>query len=345
MKKVLSILLACLLLCLASCTPSGVPATGKESKQQLFAMNTVIDIAAYGENADKAIAQANQELIRLERLLSVTKQESDIYQINHSGGKSVAVSEDTAQVIAQALEISKRTNGIFDLSVYPLVKAWGFTTQQYQVPQDSKIQALLQNVDYRKIKFDQKEKTVSIENNMELDLGAIAKGYAAKKLAGIMEQNGLTGAVLNLGGNVQTFGVKPDGTSWTVAVEYPGTKQPFATLQVGETSAATSGAYQRYFEQDGKKYHHIIDPHTGKPSASGLKSATVICGDPVEGDALSTALFIMGAQQAQSYYRQYGGFDYILLSDDDEVYITKGIEGQFKLTTGFQSLKVHVVTP
>lgn len=346
MKKVTFILLlACMLFGLACCASANEPASEKSSKQQLFAMDTVIDITAYGENADKAAAKANQELTRLERLLSVTKQESDVYKINHSGGKSVKVSEDTAQIIAEALKISGRTNGIFDISVYPLVKAWGFTTQQYKVPKDSQIRTLLNNVGFQKIKFDQKEKTVTIEENMALDLGAIAKGYAAKKLSGVMKENGVTNAVLSLGGNVQTIGSKPDGTNWTVAVEYPDTKEHFATLQVGECSVITSGAYQRYFEKDGKRYHHIIDPRTGKPSESGLKSATAVCGDPTQGDALSTSLFIMGAQQAQAYYRQYGGFDYVLLTDQDEVYITQGIKEQFALTSKYHNLKVHIVTP
>lgn len=345
MKKVFCVLLVCMLLCLASCTPIGNTASSKASKQQLFAMDTVIDITAYGENADQAITMANRELISLEQLLSVTKQDSDVYKINYSGGKSVKVSKDTAQVIAEALKISSRTNGIFDISIYPLVKAWGFTTGQYSVPQDSQIKGLLKNIGYQKIKLDQKEQTVSIGEKMALDMGAIAKGYAAKKLSGVLEENGVASAVLNLGGNVQTVGSKPDGTNWTVAVEYPDTKEHFATLRVAGISVITSGAYQRYFEEDGKKYHHIIDPRTGKPSDSGLKSATVICSDPVQGDALSTSLFIMGEQQAQAFYKQYGGFDYILLSDHDEVYITQGIEDQFALASGYQDLKVHVVTP
>lgn len=342
MKKLGIVVLCSLLFFLNSCSlESG---QNEAVTQKLFGMDTVVDITVYGENAQQAVTKANEELVRLENLLSVTKDESDITKINQNAGIKTAVSAEVMEILSKAQTVSKQTGGIFDVTVYPVVKAWGFTTDERHVPDERTLQALLPHVDYNKLLLDFDENTVSMEQNMAVDLGGIAKGYASQKIADTLKQNGVQSAVLNLGGNVQTIGRKPDGKNWGVAVEYPGTQEHFARVDVGETSLITSGAYQRYFEENGKKYHHIIDPRTGMPADSGLKSATVVCGDPVVGDALSTALFIMGTRGAQEYYNQYGGFDYILLTEDDEVYITKGIEKRFSLSSGYQNLKLHVVS-
>lgn len=341
MKKLGFVILCMLLLFLTSCNPAA--GQGEAVKQKLFGMNTVVDITAYGEHAQQAITKANEELVRLDDLLSVTKDGSDIAQINRNAGTKTTVSTEVLEILSKAQTVSKQTGGLFDVSVYPVVRAWGFTTDERHVPEEQTISTLLPYVDYNKITLDFNNGTVGLEKNMAVDLGGIAKGYASQKMADTMKQNGVKSAVLSLGGNVQTIGHKPDGSDWGVAVEYPGTQQHFAKVNVGETSLITSGAYQRYFEEDGKIYHHIIDPRTGMPANSGLKSATVVCNDPVMGDALSTALFIMGTKAAQEYYQKYGGFDYILLTDDDEVYITKGIAGRFTLSNGYQSLKLHVV--
>lgn len=341
MKKLGIVMLCSLLIFLNSCglgRGQNEPVT-----QKLFGMDTVVDITVYGENAQQAVTKASEELVRLENLLSVTKDKSDIAKINQNAGATTAVSAEVMGILSKAQAVSKQTGGIFDVTIYPVVKAWGFTTDERHVPDRQTLQALLPYVDYKKLLLDPDENTVSMEQNMAVDLGGIAKGYASQKIADTLKQNGIQSAVLSLGGNVQTIGRKPDGGNWGVAVEYPGTQKHFARVEVGETSLITSGAYQRYFEEDGKKYHHIIDPRTGMPADSGLKSATAVCGDPVLGDALSTALFIMGTKGAQEYYRQYGGFDYILLTEDDEVYITKGIENRFSLSDGYQNLKLHVV--
>ena len=341
MKKLGIVVLCSLLFFLNSCSPGR--GQNEAVTQKLFGMDTVVDITVYGKNAQQAVAKANEELVRLENLLSVTKDESDIAKINKNAGTKTPVSAEVMEILSKAQMVSKQTGGIFDVTVYPVVKAWGFTTGERHIPDGQTLQALLPYVDYRKLSLDINEGTVGLEQHMSIDLGGIAKGYASQKIADTLKQNGIQSAVLSLGGNVQTIGRKPGGGAWGVAVEYPGTQEHFARVDVGETSLITSGAYQRYFEVDGKKYHHIIDPRTGMPADSGLKSATVVCGDPVLGDALSTALFIMGAQGAQEYYQQYGGFDYILLTSDDDVYITKGIENRFSLSNGYQDLKLHVV--
>lgn len=341
MKKAGFVLICALYLFLTSCG-AGAGQSGAVT-QKLFGMNTVVDISAYGIHAQQAVTKANEELTRLDDLLSVTKNKSEIAKINRNAGTKTAVSKEVLEILSKAQTVSKQTGGIFDVTVYPIVKAWGFTTDERHVPEAKTLRTLLPYVDYKKLTLDSTGGTVSLEKNMAIDLGGIAKGYASQKLADTMKQNGVESAVLNLGGNVQTIGQKPGGSNWVVAVEYPGTQEHFAKVSVGEASLITSGAYQRYFEEDGKIYHHIIDPRTGIPAESGLKSATVVCEDPVMGDALSTALFIMGEQSARAYYQQYGGFDYILLNDNDEVFITKGIEDRFTLSNGYQNLKLHIV--
>lgn len=343
MKKAGFVLICALylLLFLTSCGPA--PGQSDAVTQKLFGMDTVVDITAYGEHAQQAVIKANEELVRLDDLLSVTKDDSDISKINRNAGAKTAVSAEVLEILSKAQAVSKRTGGIFDVTVYPVVKAWGFTTDEHHVPDEKTLRTLLTYVDYKKLTLDSTGGTASLEKYMAIDLGGIAKGYASQKLADTMKKNGVESAVLNLGGNVQTIGQKPDGSNWGVAVEYPGSQEHFARVSVGEASLITSGAYQRYFEEGGKTYHHIIDPRTGMPAESGLKSATVVCEDPVMGDALSTALYIMGEQGAREYYQQYGGFDYILLNDNDEIYITEGIEGRFTLSTGYQNLKLHII--
>jgi len=328
-KKIMTAAVLCLavLLFLSSCGISG--GAVEKSEKQLFAMDTIIELTVYGKNAEAAVEKAAERIKELEKELSATAENSTVNRINTSKGKSVAVSGNVLVPLRAALDISKKSGGALDVTVYPVVKAWGFISKDYRVPEEGELSRLLHKVGYKNITVS--DSGVFVPDGVEIDLGSVAKGYTSQCVCNIIKQIGAEGAVVSLGGNVQTVGSKPDGTKWRVAVCDPDNPDSgyIGTLNVGETAVVTSGGYQRFFEQDGIKYHHIIDPSTGKPAESGLKSVTVICSDGTYADGLSTALFVLGLKKAMDYHKKYGGFDAVFVSDDGTVTITDGLKGSF----------------
>ena len=330
MKKVFPLFL-CLTLLLSGCAR-------RPAQKTIAAMDTVMTLTAYGSNAQAGVDAAEAAINRLNTLLSTNADNSEVWAIDHSGGAPVAVSDDTAALLAEALRLGQQTDGALDVSVYPVVRAWGFTTDHYQVPGQAELAALLPLVDYSAIDFDAAAQTVTLPAGMELDFGAIGKGYAGEQAAAAMREAGVTSAAMDLGGNVQTVGSKPDGSPWRVAVKDPrrdaGTEDYVGTVDVSDRAVVTSGGYERYFEADGQTYWHIIDPATGAPARSGLVSVTIVGRSGAECDGLSTALFILGREKALDYWRQYGGFDAILVDEDDQVWVTGGLKDAFSLTKG-----------
>lgn len=321
----------------------GVDDEVKETKN-VFAMNTYITLTAYGENADAALDQSEERIRELESLLSVTGENSEIYAVNHSGWTPVSLSSDTEKVLSFALDIAQKTNGALEPTIYPILTAWGFTTESYQIPEQEKINQLLQSVDFQKVQI--KNHSLALPDGMQLDLGAIAKGYAGDEIANLLKNSGITSAIINLGGNVQTIGTRPDGSKWRVGLKAPYADGHIGILEVSDCAVITSGGYQKYFiGEDGKKYHHIIDPATGKSAESGLISVTVIGKEGKLCDALSTALFVMGADKATAFWRENRGFEMILLTDANEILLTEGLENSFTLQKPYTSYPVTVIRP
>ena len=301
----------------------------KPRQAQLFAMDTVMDFTVYGDQTGSATAAAEEEIRRLESLLSRTEADSEVSRINSGAGSAVAVSAETADLIRRAVSYSRLTGGAFDITVAPVVSAWGFTEESHRVPSDDTLSALLQAVGSDRIRLT--GDSVTLEPEMAIDLGGIAKGYASDRAAAVLREQGVERAILSLGGNVCALGSKPDGSAWRVAVRDPAAPDgAVGILQLTDAFAVTSGGYQRYFEEDGKTYHHIIDPATGYPADSGLTSVTVVGTDGTLCDALSTALFVMGEEQAVSLWRQEGNFELVLVTDDGRVAVTEGLSHLFE---------------
>lgn len=297
----------------------------KAGKRSFFAMDTLIDMTVYGGNSEKALEDCEAAVIALEERLSTEIPGSEIWEINRSNGSPTAVSERTASLISAALDVSVKSSGAFDITVYPLVKAWGFIGGDYRVPADAEISGLLELVDYARVKVE--NNTVALGEGMALDLGGIAKGYASDILKQELEKNGITSAVISLGGNVLAHGSRPGGGAWRIGILKPdGSGDIAGVLSVSDTVISTSGTYQRYFEKDGVIYHHILDPATGRPANSGLKSVTVVCESGATADALSTTLLILGEEKALEYYDRYGGFEAVLITDDGRMICTGGLK-------------------
>ena len=287
MKKLITILLCALLLC-------GCAAEEQVKETTIFAMDTVMSMKVWGDEAAEATAEMTALLNELSTSLSAVDETSLLY------------SGSDHEIFGLAEELSAWTNGAFDPKIHALVELWGFPTKEYHIPSPEEI-ALAQAVE-------------------EWDLGGIAKGYAAEQCTRILDKYDVSRAILDLGGNVQTYGEKADGTPWNVAIRNPWFADDYLGVLSAEGTMAvvTSGDYQRYFEENGVRYHHILDPETGTPADAGLSSVTVICPSGTTADALSTALFVMGLEEGAEFWRQNEGFEAVFVTTDGTVYATEG---------------------
>lgn len=339
MKKMICALGALLLLCGCSGKPTG------PAEVQFFAMDTVMTVTVYDEDMEQAEAAARAvqtEMNRLDKLWSRTDPHSDISNINaHAGdGAAVEVSSDTGLLLTNANTAARESGGAFNPVMAPVMDAWGFTREKHAVPSQAELDALLAlTEDLPEVTLNQGQTTASVSLTKEgqsLDAGAIAKGVAAYKAMGVLSGYDVDFAWFALGGNITACGAKPDGSDFRVAVKDPrNTEEHLCILSLEPyKSCSTSGGYERYFEENGRRYHHIIDPADGYPADSGLLSVTVVSEDAPWADAYSTACFVMGAEKALEFWRSNEGaaryLDLILVTEEGHVYVTEGLEEGFE---------------
>lgn len=286
----------------------------------VFAMDTVMELKVYGGSAE-FMNECEKIIFDIESKLSVTDPASDIYMLNLNGKRTL--DSDTAELIRRSIQICELTEGAFDITVRPLMLLWGFTTEEFSVPDETEIKNTLGNVGSNALHT---YGDIVELHGREIDLGGIAKGYTSMKLYEYAKQNGIKSGIFNLGGNVRCIGKKPDGSGWNVAIRDPNSPDDlFAAVEVSDKAVVTSGGYQRYFEKDGIRYHHIMDAATGYPADSGLISVTVISDDDVLADALSTAVFVGGAELAQKLKQSMDSFEFILVDKKGTVFCSEGI--------------------
>ena len=329
-QRIFCLICLCIVM-LAGCSGTGSQTSNRaepneaavETKQtaEIFAMNTIMNLTVYGEEASQLLKEARALIQTYEERLSVNVETSDVAKLNRAGGQPVQVSEETYELIQKSIAISEQTEGIFDISIYPLVRAWGFTEEEYRVPSEEERQKIAGTVDYRQIRLEEDHTVV-----MQIDLGGIAKGYVSDKLMELFRDRGAKAAVVSLGGNVQTYGTKPDGTPFTVGITDPADGESMlGTIEVGQTAVITSGSYQRYFEKDGVRYHHIMDKKTGAPAESDLTSVTVLCEHGETADSIATAMFVMGKERAIAFEREHDDISCILIDKDGGIWTSEGI--------------------
>lgn len=317
-------------------------AAPRRADVQFTAMDTFMHLTAYGDGAQAALARAQQDVLQLEQWLSVTDPNSEIFAANEATGRAVSVNDNTAQMVDFALAMSRRTVGAMDPTVYPLVRAWGFTTDQHRVPEQAELDTLLPLVGAEQVTLE--GNTLTLSPGAMLDLGSVAKGWAGDRLTQDLKQAGITSAILRLGGNIQAVGTKPDGSDWVVGIQDPDSDNMLGRLSVRDCAVVTSGGYQRSFIENGQTYWHIIDPATGYPARTGLTSVTVVAPSGALCDALSTALFVMGMDKAANHWREYGDFEAVFIQDDGSIIITEGLQGCFTLMDGYTDREVQVLT-
>lgn len=306
----------------------------QKAEADIFAMDTYMNVTAFGENAEQAVQAAEQEIYRLDALLGANDAQSEVGQINQNGGG--VCSEDTAYLLERSMQLYEDTEGVFNVMLYPVIEAWGFISKDYAVPSEDTLNTLLPLTDMAQVSYDPKQKEVKfLQDGMKIGFGGIAKGYLSAKIMDIFEEYDINSGIVNLGGNVQVKGTKVDGTDWRVGIQDPHTLgETLGVLAVNDKAVITSGGYERYFEQDGKIYHHILDPSTGKTANNGLVSVTIVSDDGALADGLSTSLFVMGREKAEQYWQNHADeFETILVTEDGAVYITEGLADQFETDT------------
>lgn len=326
MRKTLFPLLAlCLLLSGCGETPAA------DASAEFFAMDTVMRLETPGLSDPAAVTAGRDAVETLESLLSRTDGGSEISRLNGADGQETPLSYPTAALLAAAKDYSLATDGAFDPTVAPVMDAWGFTTEERHVPAPDALAAAMALVDSEELSVDTEASAASLARaGMEVDLGAVAKGFAAREAEAAIRDAGGTSAMLDLGGNVTVIGAKEDGSPWRVAVKDPrDTGSYLCVLALTDVTLSTSGGYERYFEEDGVRYHHIIDPETGYPADSGLLSVTVVSADHLLADALSTALFVAGPEEALDFWRSRDDFELVLCTGQGELLVTEGLEDVF----------------
>lgn len=313
MKK-LTICIVLIALLLTGCSVS------EPEEADLYAMDTLMKIKIWGEHEDLILV--TDEIHRLDLLLSAADSGSLLSQINLSG--SAELSGDILTLTQDALSLSEKTGGAFDPTVYPLVRLWGFPDDAYHVPTQEELDETLPLVGTEHIHMD--GSSITLDKGTMLDFGAIAKGYAAQQCVNLLEENGVEAALLSLGGNVQTLGTKPDETAWNIGIADPDNpSQAIAQLSFfGSKALVTSGGYQRFFEFNGVSYHHILDPKSGMPADNSLASVTILCDNGEVADAYSTALFVMGLEEATEFWKTQNDFDAVFILKDRTIYATEG---------------------
>lgn len=334
--KRLGALLASLLLA-GSLTACGGTAAQEMQSIQVFAMDTVMGLRACGGETEAALAAAEDEIYRLDEALSRTREDSAVSRLNSAaGGTPVDVGEELRDLIARALDFSAATDGAFDITLAPVSSAWGFTEDTYRVPEDAELALLLPCVGAEHVHLEEGT-AVSLDQGTRIDLGAIAKGYASDRMAAIYQEHGITHGIVDLGGNTWVCGGNLEGEPWQIGIQDPARSAGALAgiLEASDAFAVTSGGYQRYFTgPDGTVYQHILNPKTGWPVQGDLLSVTIVADNGTMADAYSTALYVMGREAAQDFWRQNGGFDMVLITKDGQVLYTPGLADKLTETEG-----------
>lgn len=291
------------------------------------AMGTVVTVKLFGFGAEKDLDKIETEINGLENsVLSWRKEGSDVYRINEGAGSPVSVSPDAVKIIGQCIDISDDCNGVFDISVGRVTKIWDFGGENQRLPSDSEIKSALADVGYRNVSVS--GNAVQIKKGQSLDLGAVGKGFACDKIRELLDKGSTKSAVISVGGSLLIYGNK----TFSVGIVNPDNdKQSMGTLKLKNTCVSTSGNYEKYFEQDGKRYHHILNATTGYPATSEFKSVTVVSESGLLSDALSTVCYIVGYRKSIEILKKYDA-EAVFIFNNNAIKVTDGISGKFTVT-------------
>lgn len=313
---------------------------GKPAEVTTYAMGSYVQQTVYGDGAQDAAVAAAAAVQSLENQLSWRVENSDIQRLNaHAGDDWIGLSESAMELLALAKDVNEKSSGAFDITIAPISWLWDFDNSRNEVPAAETIENLLPNVGSGFLRLDMEESTASLRNHANaVDLGALGKGAACDAAVAAYETAGVQAAVVAVGGSVGVYGKKPSGGNWNIAVRDPAGDGSLGTISVAGGFVSTSGSYEKYFEEDGVLYHHIIDPKTGYPAESGLVSVTVWSESGALSDMLSTACFVLGYENSLALLREYSA-EAIFITGTKEVFCTVGMQQKFTLTGSGYTLK------
>jgi len=321
--------IACLLV--TSCS-------GKDKvyKKSSLAMDTLITITVSSKSektADTAIEKAFNEISRLDKLLNFFSQDSEVTLINKSAGeRPVTVSRDTFEVIDKALYAAEKTGGAFDITIGAVMPLWDF--HKKTMPDQKLMKEQLTLVGFKNVLLDREKSSVFLKRKgMKIDLGGLAKGYAADRAVEVLKENGVKAGIVAVAGDIKAFGLKPDGTKWNVGIKNPRPKnvndEIFASIGLSDKGISTAGDYERYFIKDGIRYHHILDPKTGFP-VNYCQAVSVVAKDDFISDALDTGIFVLGPEKGMKVLKELG-LDGVITDDKGNIHVTDGIKSELKI--------------
>jgi len=305
--------------------------------ENYFIFDTVVSVRVYDERIEKSHFDYIESIMeQIDETMNRFKEESEVAKVNRlAGEEAVQVTEETYHIIKTAKEYALRSEGRFEPTIGPLVDLWAIGNGGSEVPPIAEIDAAKQLIDFNKLELNDDSLTVKLQQKgMTLDLGAIAKGYAADVIASYLQEQGFTSAIIDLGGNILAMGSKPDKSPWRIGIQSPDENrgEHLGTISVVNKTIVTSGVYERYFIYDNKQYHHIIDPFTGYPAANELASATIITEKSMHADAMSTTVFLLGLEEGMAFVESTENTEAIFVTNDHKVYVTSGLKDNFKLT-------------
>ncbi|MEG0181120.1 MAG: FAD:protein FMN transferase [Peptostreptococcaceae bacterium] len=306
----------------------------------MYYLGTVNEVTLYtksGEKKAEEILSKCEEMVKdIDNKMNPSTLSSDIYKINENAGKSFTkVSKDTFDVIKTSIHFSHVSGGNFDVSIGSLVQLWNIGNEKAKVPTQSEINTVLPTINYKNIVLDDKNTSIMLKHKgTKLDLGGIAKGYAADKVVSYLKEQKIEGAIVNLGGNIYTLGTKDGKNKFNIGIQDP-TKprgNSIGSLSTTNNSVVTSGIYERYIEKNGKIYHHILSPKTGYPVENELSSVTIISDNSMYCDALSTTTFSLGTKEGLKLIESMPNTEAIFITKNKKIYLTPGLKDSFNLS-------------
>ena len=333
-KSKLIIFLLIYVTTLIGCNKSSTTKSDPISRTELF-MGTVVTITLYDSTDSSILDKAFDRVAEIESLVSINESGTELDEVNASAGiKPVKVTSTTYDIVEKGLEYSRLSNGGFDITIGPLVKLWNIGLEGAKVPTPEEISNTLPLIDYNSLELNKEGQTIFLtKKNMMIDLGSIAKGYAADEISKILAENNVHSAIINLGGNVYAHGEKIDGSDWKIGIQNPFNERGniVGLVKVKNKTVVTSGIYERYIEQDGVKYHHLLDPKTGYPFDNNIAGVSIITDKSIDADALSTIVFSKGVDEGLKFVEDLPNVDAIFITKDNKIYLSKGIKNIFEL--------------
>jgi len=334
-----------LMICISVSFSSCLKAANDPISKTEFLLGTICSVKIYDRSDKSILEKVFDEIKRIESMISTSIKSSEISEINRNSGiKAVEVSLEVLGLIKRGLEFSVISGGIFNIAIGPLVDLWGIGTPDARVPLPEEIEETIPLLDYRDVEIDEAKRLVFLKKTgMSLDLGGIAKGYIADRIEQVLWDNGVSSAIVNLGGNVYAHGSKNGNEEWKIGIQDPFSQrnQYFAIYRTKNESIVSSGVYERFFEQDGVVYHHIFDSTTGYPVVTKLQSVTITGQNSETADALSTIVFSLGIEKGSEFLEGFPDYEAIFVDEDKKIYLTQKMMDLTEITNESYQVEIY----